>query len=146
VERVGEMTGFIGHASHDLALQLLKEGNLKDCIDCANKVLETEPEDAAAYSILGAAYTRAGQRGMAIAAFEQAVSISSTAKTHFNLGSAYEQSERYEDAAEQFRTAVQLDACYARAKEALDRIALLLSSPEVPHGHDHSPHLLSSED
>lgn len=146
-----KMNEFLGHASTDLAMQYLREGNLHDCIACAEKVVSGNPDDAKAYAILGAAYAQAGDKGMAIAAFEQSLAIEPSARAHFNLGMAYEKSERLREALDQYQRAVAMDPGYKGAAEALSRVTNLVGSGPPPPAyvpglpHEVSAHLLGGD-
>lgn len=134
---------YAGPASTDIAMQLFRERKFHDCIKCAEKVIETYPDDAKLYSILGAAYAQSGDRGMSIAAFEHCVAIEPSARGHFNLGKAYEQANRLREAREEYQHAATIDPSYQAAVEALNR----LGNQEIPllqeQTHAHS-HLLDS--
>ena len=138
------MSEFVGHATTDLAMQLLREGKIHECIACAEKVVEADMDNAKVYSILGAAYAQAGARGMAIAAFERSVAIKPSARGYYNLGKAYEQSGRMVEALAEYQRAVEIDPTYKAAVEALNR----LSSQDTPtnQANEYQPHILSGDD
>ncbi|MEN6519922.1 MAG: tetratricopeptide repeat protein [Armatimonadota bacterium] len=130
---------YTGPASEDIAMQLFREGKLKDCIKCTEKILEAYPDDAKSYSILGAAYAQSGNRGMAIAAFEHSVNIEPSARNHYNLGKAYEQSDRIREAISEYRNAADADPSYQPAAEALNRLSDQEAAPitEQPQAYPH---------
>ena len=142
------MNDFLGHASTDLAMQLLREGKLHECIECAEKVISANTDDAKAYSILGAAYAGAGDQGMSIAAFEQSLALEPGARAHFNLGMAYEKSSRMREALEQYEYAVRIDPFYKQAAEAVNRLSKAGADSPAPPSHDRGTeaHLLTDED
>jgi len=124
------MSEFAGRASVDVAMQLLRDGKVRECIDCANRVISADPDNGMAYTILGAAYLQVGERALAIGAFQEAAAVDPCARSHYNLGAAYEQSGRVKDAIEQFQLAVQADPSYKPAADALER--LKMSAPDSP--------------
>lgn len=111
-----------GKATTDLAMQLLRGGKVLECIACAERVLSGDPDDVLAYTILGAAYVKNNEKGKAIGAFQQALSLDMSARAYFNLARAYEEAGRVSDAVAHYRLAAQLDHNYQRAAEALQRL------------------------
>jgi len=130
-------------------MQLFRERKLGECIACTEKVLASNPEDALAYSILGAAYAEAGDRGMSIAAFERCLAIEPSARAHFNLGAAYERAARLPEAIEQFQLALQKDQSYQPAQDALGRLSKAgppVEEPTPPSAEaEHAAGLLARE-
>lgn len=116
------MADFAGHPSTDLAMQLLREGKIDECLQCLEAVVSSEPDNATAYSIMGAAYSKAGDNGMAIGAFEHAVSSEDSPRAHANLAKAYETAGRTDDAVRQYELAVEIDPFYQVAAEGLKRL------------------------
>lgn len=116
------MNDSAGRPSTDLAMQLLREGKIDECLQCLDTVVAAEPDNATAYSIMGAAYSKSGDNGMAIGAFEHAVSSEESPRTHANLAKAYETAGRTDDAARQYELAVHIDPFYQVAAEGLKRL------------------------
>ena len=144
------MSNYVGRASTDLAMQFLREGKVHECIECADRVIAANPDDALAYSILGAAYAQAGDHGMAIGAFEHALAAQKSARAHFNLARAYEESGRLQNALEQYQLAVQMDHTYRPPAEALNRLskAGVTAAPSSGSAAQAAPeaHLLAGDD
>lgn len=141
------MNDFLGHATTDLAMHLLREGKLHECIGCIEKVVSSNPDDAKAYSILGAAYAQAGDQGMSIAAFEKSLNLEPCARAHFNLGMAYEKSGRARDALEQYEYAVRIDPLYRQAAEAVNRLSKAGTGGPASQSHERGTqaHLLTDD-
>lgn len=130
----------------DLAMQLLREGKAEECIACLDRLLVTDPDAALAYSILGAAYTKLGDRGMAIGAFERALAEEPTPRAHFNLGRAYEHAGRERDALEQFRQAANMDPGYKPAADALQHIGVSVTEIVPPAAHTRDSSSVSADE
>jgi tetratricopeptide (TPR) repeat protein len=140
------MGGFVAHASTELAIQLLKEGRFDECIACMDQVIQTNPDDALAYSILGAAYSQIGDHGMAIAAFERSLAEEDSARGHFNLGKAYEEAGRIQNALDEYRMASEADPAYSHAADALERLNVLLEESKASTEEIYKPHLLGGDE
>lgn len=140
------MSDFVGHASKEEALKLLRAGKLHECIACMETFIDAYPDDANAYLILGAAYSQAGDHAMAIAAFERSLAEENNARAHFNLGRAYEQAGRTQNAAEEYRIAAEMDPSYTQAKEALKRINELMTEASKTIQDAHQPYILGGSD
>ena len=103
-------------------MQLLRDKRLDECIQCLENVVEANPNDARAYSILGAAHAQMGDLDSATQAFQRALDIEPSPRAHFNLGMAFQDAGRPQDAIAQFEFAVQLDPQYKPASEAVARL------------------------
>lgn len=136
------MNEFVGRATTEIAIQLLREGKPHECIACIDRVLQANPDDAMAYSVLGAAYSQIGDHGMSIAAFERCLAEQDSARGHFNLGKAYEEAGRVKDAIAQYHIAADMDPAYKLASDALDRLQSLLEESAAAEAELHQPHML----
>lgn len=119
------MNDFAERASTDLAMQLFREGKVTECIECANKVISVDANDAAAYTILGAAYAQMRDGDMAIASFQKTLEIKPTPRAHFNLGKVYEDRGWLDQALQQYDMAVQMDQSYKQAIDAVARLTTM---------------------
>jgi Tfp pilus assembly protein PilF len=122
------MTDFTGHPTTELAMQLFREGKVDECLRCLDKLVQAYPEDALAYTIMGAAYHKLGENGMAIGSFEHALAWDDSARAHANVARAYEMVGRTRDAVTHYQTAIQLEPEYKPAADGLARLA----PPEQP--------------
>jgi Tfp pilus assembly protein PilF len=117
------MGAFAGHPTTDLAMQLLREGKTEECLECLERVVSAYPDNALAYTIMAAAYHKAGDKAMTVAALEHALAEEETARAHVNLAKAYEMVGRDKDAATQYQIAAEMDPSYQPAAEALQRLS-----------------------
>ncbi len=117
------MPKFQGHPSTDVAMQLLREGNVEECLECLERVVAAYPENALAYTIMAAAYHKQGDKAMTVAALEHALAEEDSARAHSNLAKAYEMVGRAKDAATQYQIAAEMDPAYMPASEGLHRVA-----------------------
>jgi tetratricopeptide (TPR) repeat protein len=136
------MSGFVGRPSTDLAIQLLREGKVHECIECIDQFVTAYPDDALAYSILGAAYSQTGAHGMAIASFERSLAEEDSARARFNLGRAYEQAGRTRHALEQYTRAAEMDPDYKQAASALERLTAAIAETAAVDEGNQPPRLL----
>lgn len=139
------MNEFVGRATTEIAIQLLREGKLHDCVACIDRVLQANSDDPLAYSVLGAAYSQIGDHGMAIAAFERSLAEEDSARGHFNLGKAYEEAARVKDAMKQYKIAADMDPAYKMAEDALERLEALLVESAASEAELHQPHMLGGD-
>lgn len=141
------MNQHVQRATTELAKQLLQERRFDECVRMAEEVVRTNPDDSLAFSIMGAAFVQLGEKGMAIAAFQNAVVAEPSARAYYNLGTAYERAERLRDAFQQYKLAVEQDANYAPAAQAFDR---LKENPEAiaeaPMHVEPSKHMLGGDE
>jgi tetratricopeptide (TPR) repeat protein len=73
------------------------------------RVLEITPDNAAAYTNLGAAFTDSGRLAEAQTMYERALAIEPSFTAHMNLGTVVFMGGRYEDAAREYRKALELN-------------------------------------
>lgn len=118
------MNEFAKQGGVEIAIQFLREGKIKDCIDYTNNLVSADPNDATAYGILGAAYAQIKDINMAIASFQRAIEISPTARTYFNLGKVYEDAGYQQEALQNYGLANQLDQTYKPANDAISRLSI----------------------
>jgi hypothetical protein len=107
--------------SKEEGLRLLKAGQLEDAIKVLEKVRD-KTDDAQVCAFLGAAYSQKGDKANAIHAFEESLRLNETPKAYFNLAVVYEAVGRIDEAAREYRMAVELDPNYTPAQEALKRV------------------------
>ena len=111
-----------GSASRDEGARLLKSGQFEEAIHVLEQVAKSDPDDPQVHTYLGAAYYQKGDRLHAIYEFEESLRLQETPKSYYNLGKVYEEVHRVDEAIRQYRMAVEMDASYAPAREALDRL------------------------
>lgn len=103
-------------------MQLLKAGNIDDAVLILEKAAIDTPNDPAVHMCLGAACNQKKDTPRAITAFEKALQLEKSAKSHYNLGVAYESASRLTDAAAQYSEALRMDPSYSAASQALQRV------------------------
>lgn len=111
-----------GSATKDEGLRLLKAGQVDEAIALLKKAVQEDPEDASVHCYLGVAYNQKHDKLHAIAEFEECLRLEETPKAYYNLGQIYESVHRVDEAIRQYRMAVDLDANYTQAQQALDRL------------------------
>jgi tetratricopeptide (TPR) repeat protein len=87
------------------------------------RVLQIDPNSAEAYNVLGSVYLGRGDLAHGKAAFSEAIRLQPAfARAHYNLGLIFRREERSEDAAREFRAALDADPQFSAARAALDRL------------------------
>ena len=109
-------------ALKDEGLRLLKEGKVVEAIAVFDEVLNNEPDDYQLHMYLGIANCQKGDRLRSIHHLEESVRLCETPKGYYNLGMAYERSNRVDEAIRQYRMALTLDPNYSNAQAALDKL------------------------
>ncbi len=81
----------------------------KDTISLFNHMLDLAPDSAPLHSHLALAYSHIGQDEKAVELLKQAITIDpSDGQVYFNLGIAYLDLKRYQDAIDAFQNAIRL--------------------------------------
>ena len=115
-------------ATKEEGLRLLKAGQVSDAIGVLGRVIASDPNDAQAHMLLGIACQQGGDSPRAAHHLQESIRLREDPRAYYNLGQVYESSKRADDAKIQYRRALLLDANYANAKQALDR----LEAPSKP--------------
>ncbi|MBP6964409.1 MAG: tetratricopeptide repeat protein [Armatimonadetes bacterium] len=114
----------IGQTSLDQGLLALKAGQFDAAVGFLERACSEFPNDYRGFNYLGVAYAQKKLYDRAVGAFQTAMSIRpNIANIHYNLGLAYQADGLHDLAREAYRTALRLDPDYAKAAEALDRLA-----------------------
>lgn len=99
------------------------DGEVEDGITYLSRAIQEQPDNADAHSALGTLYLRQGDLSKAETAFSTAVRLAShSAMAHFNLGITLAKERRAQEAAAEFRQALQIDPGFVRARRALDQL------------------------
>jgi Flp pilus assembly protein TadD len=86
--------------------------------------LQIDPNSAEAHNALGSLYLRRGALAQAKAAFADAIRLQpGFAWAHYNLGLALGREDKKEDAAREFRAALDADPKFSAARKALEKLA-----------------------
>jgi len=104
------------------AMNKLKSGNVAQAIAVLKQASTDYPDDAQVFTCLGVACNAKGDKPGALDAFEKALALQKSPRSHYNLGLAYEAADRTDDALRQYREALALDSGYAAAGQAVDRL------------------------
>ena len=113
-------------------LRLLKAGQVDDAVRVLTEVIRADEDDALAHMYLGAAFNTKGDKLHAIHHFEESLRLEETAKGYYNLALIYEAVHRLDEAVRQYRMAIEIDANYAPAQEALNRLHNAIAPPLEP--------------
>lgn len=122
------MNVFPGSSSKEDGLLLLKAGQAEEAIQALEQALAVDSDDYETHMYLGAAYHQNADRLHSIHHFEESLRLQETAKGYYNLGLVYEAVHRYDEAVRQYRMALELDADYAKAQDALNKLHSLFES------------------
>jgi len=104
------------------AMNKLKSGNVAQAIAVLKQASTDYPDDAQVFTCLGVACNAKGDKPGALDAFEKALALQKSPRSHYNLGLAYQAASRMDDALRQYREALALDSGYAAAGQAVDRL------------------------
>lgn len=103
----------------------LENKNYADCIDSANKVLKNEKDTPniiyEAKRILCSCYSNDEQSEEAISVCTEALAINDDPNIYCDRAEAYLQSEMYDDAIRDYKSALEIDSHSERAKEGLNK-------------------------
>ncbi len=109
-----------------LASLCKKLGLLEACLDCYEKALQLQPQDARLLSNSGIALKEAGRLDDAIDRHQRAISLApKLAETHYNLGSALTAAAREHEAEAAYRRAIDLNPNFVEALTNLGTLLLL---------------------
>ncbi|MFQ3549702.1 MAG: tetratricopeptide repeat protein [Armatimonadota bacterium] len=103
-------------------LNLLNNLEIGRALDLLEYAVKTHSSDPEIHTLLGVAYSQIGNKEQAIIAFTTATKLENSARTHYNLGQVFETAQKYEQAAEEYRTAKKLNPEYKPAFDALRRL------------------------
>ena len=113
-----------------LGLVRFKSGDLAAAIDLYRQATAAKPDYPEAYINLGVAYNNSAKYSEAAQALQKAIEVGSRYPNiyvaHYNLGVAYANLNSPEAAAAEFRQAYQLRPDFQAAKEAYEKIQVLL--------------------
>jgi tetratricopeptide (TPR) repeat protein len=107
----------------DQAVGLLKAGKINEAIELLSKAHKEDPEDSLVHTYLGVAYQQKNDKLHAIHHFEEALRFDESAKNYYNLAAMYESVHRIDEAVRQYKMSVEADPNYAKASDALKRLA-----------------------
>lgn len=113
-------------------LRLLKAGQIDEAIQVLEKLADKGSVDSLVHSYLGAAYSKKGDKVLAIHAFEEALRLQETPKAYFNLAVMYEYAGRIDEAVREYKMAAELDPSYALAQDALKRLHDQFAATQPP--------------
>ncbi|KAJ8956857.1 hypothetical protein NQ318_014272 [Aromia moschata] len=103
----------------------LENKNYAECIEAANKVLKNEKDTTniiyEAKRLLCSCYSNDEQSSEAISACTEALSLNDDPNIYCDRAEAYLQSEMYDDAIRDYRSALEIDSHFERAKEGLSK-------------------------
>lgn len=103
----------------------LENKNYADCIDFAKKVLKNERDTPniifEAKRILCSCYSNDEQSTEAISVCTEALTINDDPNIYCDRAEAYLQSEMYDDAIRDYKSALEIDSHFERAKEGLNK-------------------------
>src|SRR5687767_7986944 len=109
-------TGGDGGNPRDAGAAFLRQGNYADAVTSLTAAVEADPNDEAAWRLLGGALSSAGQHDRAVEAFRRALDLLPlAAKNHYNLGIALDGAGNVAEAREAFLKALELDPGYEQA-------------------------------
>ena len=117
-----------------LGLAYYFDRNLPEAVKALQRAVELDPKFADAFTDLGRAYLEQGDLARAEQALKAALANSfypTPQVAHFTLGTVYEQRGRLEEAAAQFRRAVDVDPDFANAYNSLGRVYLGQNKPAL---------------
>jgi tetratricopeptide (TPR) repeat protein len=103
----------------------LRLGDYSKAVSSLSQVVRQNPEDVAAWNLLGEAQRRGGQPGQAVRTLERASIVGRTSYvTFFFLGEAYRDAQRLDQAIPAFRESVRLEPEFARGWFELGAVCL----------------------
>ena len=110
-------------AQFNLGVIAAFEGKWDEGESRLRRVLQTDSNSADAHNALGSLYLRRGALAQAKASFANAIRLRPAfAWAHYNLGLALDREDKKEDAAREFRAALDADPKFTAARKALGRI------------------------
>ncbi len=96
-------------AYEHLGMFYLQQADYAQAVEVFQKAIRLAPESYRDYSNLGGAFLFMGNREAAIAALQQSLKLRPTAGAYANLGTAYYQSRRFADAANNYQQAIKFN-------------------------------------
>ena len=117
-----------------LGLAYFLDRNLPEAVKAFQRAVELDPKFADAFNNLGTAYLGQRELPRAEQAFKAALGNTfypTPQRAHFNLGNVYQQQGRLEEAAAQFRRAVDVDPEFANAHNSLGIVYLAQNKPDL---------------
>ncbi len=108
------------------------QGDFPAAAEWFRKQIETDPDDATGYLLLGSMRLQQGQLAEAIEILSHAMkcSFGCLEEVHFTIGLCHRASGQYLDAAEHFQKSLDLDQGYSNAKIALKDVKAAQSSAQ----------------
>lgn len=107
------------------ATEAQENNNFADCISAAEKILKNENDEKMimyrAKELLCTCYSKDEQSDHAIKLCSDALSITQEPQVYCDRAEAYLQTEQYDDAIRDFKSALELDEHYQRAKEGQEK-------------------------
>lgn len=101
-------------------LEAFQVGDWDAAVRHLESATKDDPDDAYAFSFLGAAYAQQGRQNLAIEAFKRTVELDpDSARAHYNLAQACEAAGVLTEAWLEYRKALELDPWYGLARGAL---------------------------
>ena len=105
---------------YNMGVMRLQQGSPAEAIDHFNRVLQTQPDFAAAHCDLGGALHQVGRSAEAVSHLQEALRLdSSFTRAHANLGLILGAQRRFEEAAHAYREALSIDPTYAVAHKGI---------------------------
>ena len=96
------------------ALQLHEKGKIQDAIRLYLKILENKKNDSQLLYLLGTAYIQIGNTNLGIEQLKKSIFLKpENLFAHSNLGNAFKDLKRYEDAIASYNKAIEIDINYA---------------------------------
>lgn len=112
-----------------LATCQLNTGRVAAAIEGLEALRLEDPNKAFVLYMVGIAYLKNKEPEKARAALNELVATSPPAQSNFMLGRVYYESERFEEAAECYRTVLELDGSYAGAHRELGKVLVSQREP-----------------
>ena len=117
-----------------LGLAYLLNRNPPEAVKALQRAVELDPKSADTFNDLGQAYLEKGDLPRAEQALKAALGNTfypTPQRAHFTLGTVYQQQGRLEEAAAQFRRAVDVDPEFANAHNSLGIVYLAQNRPDL---------------
>jgi len=129
------------------ALALYSTSDLAGAEALAQTLVQEVPNHVEALNMLGVIALRTGRIDRSVALLQDAVMVDPTvALTHFHLGHALFRGRLYEEAANSFETAIELDPHHANARRALTKVFLYrVFTNAFVRSHGRTPNIASPE-
>lgn len=111
----------------------LDGGDLKSAVEAFEEATRLDTESYDAFVYLAVAYSKQSRYNRAIGALKKASDIRpNSPNVHYNLGQAYEAAGVPKEAWSEYKNALNIDAFYAKAREAMSGLSDRL--PELASG------------